>query len=62
MHTAAARQSRARDEKMKEMKSKYERQLTEMKRDLKQLQMAKKEHAKAIKKNVSFIISNQHIF
>lgn len=47
---------------MKEMKSKYERQLTEMKRDLKQLQMAKKEHAKAIKKNVSFIISNQHIF
>lgn len=52
-HSAQARLSERREEKIKEMKSKYERQLTDMKRELKQLQLAKKEHSKALKKNVN---------
>ena len=49
---AKARLSERREEKIKEMKSKYEHQLADMKRELKQLQLAKKEHSKAMKKNV----------
>lgn len=41
------------DEKIKDIKSKYERQLTELKSELKTLKSARKEHAKAMKKNVS---------
>ena len=55
---AQARLSERREEKIREMKSKYEHQLADMKRELKQLQLAKKEHSKAMKKNVSKEISN----
>ena len=37
---------------MKEMKDKYEKQLVGMRNELKQLQIAKREHAKALQKNV----------
>ena len=50
---AQTRLSERREEKIKEMKSKYERQLGDMKRELKQLQLSKKEHSKAMKKNVN---------
>ena len=40
------------DEKVKDIKLKYERQLNDLKTELKTLKSAKKEHAKAIRKNV----------
>ena len=40
------------DEKTKEVKLKYERQLTELRTELRSLKSARKEHAKAMKKNV----------
>lgn len=50
---AQTRLSERREEKIKEMKTKYERQLRDMKRELKQLELSKKEHSKAMKKNVN---------
>ena len=41
------------DERVKDIKAKYERQLTDLKSELKTLKSARKEHAKAMKKNVS---------
>ena len=43
---------RLQEEQIKEMKDKYEKELSLLKRDLKQLQIAKREHALAMKKNV----------
>lgn len=40
------------DEKTKEIKSKYEQQLTGLRTELRSLKSARKEHAKAIIKNV----------
>lgn len=40
------------DEKAKEVKVKYEKQLIELRTELKSLRSARKEHAKAMKKNV----------
>ena len=42
------------DEKTKEVKFKYERQLTDLRAELRSLKSARKEHAKAMKKNVRF--------
>ena len=53
MSLAQTRLSERREEKIKEMKSKYERQLRDMKRELKQLELSRKEHSKAMKKNVN---------
>ena len=50
---ASHRDSGRSDEKIKDIKVKYERQLTELKSELKTLKSARKEHAKAMKKNVS---------
>lgn len=50
---ASHRDSGRREEKVKEIKVKYERQLGELKSELKTLKSARKEHAKAMKKNVS---------
>ena len=50
---ASHRDTGRRDEKIKDIKVKYERQLTELKSELKTLKSARKEHAKAMKKNVS---------
>lgn len=40
------------DEKTKEVKVKYERQLVDLRTELRSLKSARKEHAKAMKKNV----------
>ena len=41
----------------KDVKARYEKQLIELRIELKSLKMAKKEHTKAMKKNVSFVFS-----
>ena len=41
------------DEKTKEIKLKYERQLAQLRAELRSMNSARKEHAKAMKKNVS---------
>lgn len=46
------RQSERQEEQMKELRDKYEKELLSLKRGLKQLQIARKEHALAMKKNV----------
>lgn len=43
------------DEKTKEIRAKYERQLTDLRTELRSLKSARKEHAKAMKKNVRFL-------
>lgn len=50
---ASHRGSGRSEEKLKEIKVKYERQLGELRSELKTLKSARKEHAKAMKKNVS---------
>ena len=50
---ASHRDSGRSEEKLKEIKVKYERQLGELRSELKTLKSARKEHAKAMKKNVS---------
>lgn len=52
---ASSRQSEAQVEKIKELRDKYETQLNQMRHELKQLQIAKREHAVALKKNVSYM-------
>lgn len=52
---ASNRQSEVRDEKIKEMKEKYETQLNGLKKELKHLEIAKRDHTIALKKNVSDI-------
>ena len=49
---ASSRQTELKEEKIKELKDKYETQLSGLKRELKQLEIAKRDHAVAIKKNV----------
>ncbi|XP_019852103.1 PREDICTED: kinesin-like protein KIF21A [Amphimedon queenslandica] len=49
---ASSRQSEVRDEKIKEMKEKYETQLNGLKKELKHLEIAKRDHTIALKKNV----------
>ena len=51
--SASHRDSGRSEEKLKEIKVKYERQLGELRTELKTLKSARKEHAKAMKKNVS---------
>lgn len=46
------------EEKAKEIKGRYERQLTDLKTELRSLKSARKEHAKAMKKNVRMYASN----
>ena len=46
------RSAEKRDEKSREAKAKYEAQLSELKAELKSLKSARKEHARAMKKNV----------
>lgn len=41
------------DEKVKEVKTRYQRELEQLKAELKSLKAVRKEHAKAMKKNVS---------
>ena len=41
-----------REENVKEVKGSYERQLSDLRAELKSLKTARKEHAKAMKKNV----------
>lgn len=41
------------EEKAKEVKAKYEKQLVDLRTELRSLKSARKEHAKAMKKNVS---------
>ena len=53
---ASHRDSGRNEEKVKEIKVKYERQLGDLKSELKTLKSAKREHAKAMKKNVSFVV------
>ena len=53
LHVASSRQSEIRDEKIKEMKEKYEAQLNGLKKELKHLEVAKRDHTIALKKNVS---------
>lgn len=50
---ASQRDSGRNEEKVKSIKTKYERQLGELKSELKTLKSARREHAKAMKKNVS---------
>ncbi len=50
---ASHRDSGRSEERVKEIKGKYERQLGDLKSELKTLKSARKEHAKAMKKNVS---------
>ncbi len=40
------------DERTKEIKAKFEKQLVDLRTELKSLKSARKEHAKAMKKNV----------
>ena len=49
---AVTRQTERQETRVKEMKDKYEKQLSQLRTELKQLQLAKKEHSKAIKRNV----------
>ena len=58
---ASNRGSGRSEEKLKEIKVKYERQLGELRSELKTLKSARKEHAKAMKKNVSSILVCRHI-
>lgn len=48
--------SEKQEEKTKEIKAKYERQLSDLKAELKSLKTARKEHAKAMKKNVCMLL------
>ncbi len=50
------------DDNVKSIKSKYERQLNDLKAELKTLKSAKKEHAKAIRKNVSYFSNYDTIY
>ena len=52
MYCTGNRQCEQTEAIMKEMKDKYEKQLVGMRNELKQLQIAKREHAKALQKNV----------
>ena len=54
---ASHRDSGRSQERLKEIKVKYERQLGELKSELKTLKSARKEHAKAMKKNVCYIVN-----
>ena len=54
---ASQRDAGRSEEKIKGIKVKYERQLSELKSELKTLKSARKEHAKAMKKNVSSLTS-----
>lgn len=49
---ANSRHSERREDQIKELREHYEKQLNSLKQELKQLQVAKREHAKAVKKNV----------
>ena len=51
--TATRRDSENQERKVREIKKTYEKQLTGLKLDLKSLKAARKEHARAMKKNVS---------
>ena len=51
--SALTRQTERQETRVKEMKDKYEKQLSQLRTELKQLQLAKKEHSKAIRRNVS---------
>ena len=51
--TVSRRGAERNDEKVKEVKSKYQRDLDQLKAELKSLKAIRKEHAKAMKKNVS---------
>ena len=50
--TANSRHSERQEDQIKELRERYEKQLNSLKQELKQLQVAKREHAKAVKKNV----------
>jgi ElaB/YqjD/DUF883 family membrane-anchored ribosome-binding protein len=52
VYVGAQRVLEKNDEKTKEIKMKYERQLTELRTELRSMKSARKEHAKAMKKNV----------
>ena len=55
--TAATRRSSENQErKVREIKQGYEKQLVALKADLKSLKAARKEHARAMKKNVSAVM------
>lgn len=58
---ASHRDSGRSDEKLKEIKVKYEKQLGELRTELKTLKSARKEHAKAMKKNVSHILWTRYL-
>lgn len=49
------------EEKMKGIKVKYERQLGELRAELKTLKSARREHAKAMKKNVGSVVDLLHV-
>ena len=53
--TANSRHSERQEEQIKELREHYEKQLNSLKQELKQLQVAKREHAKAVKKNVRYV-------
>lgn len=44
------------DERTKEIKAKYEKQLVDLRAELRSLKSARKEHAKAMKKNVCVLV------
>lgn len=52
MYVGTQRAIEKNDEKAKEVKVKYERQLSDLRSELRSLKSARKEHAKAMKKNV----------
>ena len=57
--SASRRDAGRNDEKVKAIKAKFEGPLSDLKTELKTLKSARKEHAKAMKKNVSFLRTSE---